>query len=131
VISIYALRSYCAAHWPTWKRKNNVRQHLKNTVAFCNICNEPIETAKLESFICCHYSKTQFVELVHSALLLIKEKNKSVLYVELERNFVKQSLNMVFVYLMYVVLQSQLLTTNNRSNKVVHRQTQSCGKRKI
>ena len=130
VIRMCALRSYCAAHWPTWKRKNNVRQYLKNTVASCNICNELIETANLKSFICCHSCKTQAVELVHSAWILVKEKYFSVLYVELERKFVQQFSNMVYIYIMYV-LQSQLLKTNNRSNKVVHRLTQSCRRRKI
>jgi len=38
-----------------------VLQHLKNTFASCNVCSEPIETANLKSFICCHCCKRQVV----------------------------------------------------------------------
>jgi hypothetical protein len=40
-------------------------------------------------------------------------------------------LKLIFLYLKYVALQSQLLTTNNRNNKAVYRLTQSCRRQKI
>jgi len=56
-------------------------------------------------------------------MFFIMEKNYSVLYVELERDCVKLSTNIVLAYIKYVVLQSQLLTTNNRNHKAAQRLT--------
>ena len=61
MISVFALRSYCASHWPLWKRKGNKLLHLQNTAASCKICHELIDTADMKSFICCHCCRTQSV----------------------------------------------------------------------
>jgi len=55
-----------------------VLQHLKNTVASCNICYEPTETSNLKSFICCRSCKTQAVFHRTSAQHLAFDKEEEL-----------------------------------------------------